>query len=47
MLLGSFEFFRKSAEMFASHGVTPVSTTAAANFAMVSGTAGVVDTGGK
>jgi hypothetical protein len=44
-LHGSFEFFRKFAEIFTSQGAPPVSTTPAANFATSS--AGVVDTGGK
>jgi hypothetical protein len=37
-----FEFFKKFAEIFASQGAPPVSTTPVANFA--TGTAGVVDT---
>jgi hypothetical protein len=40
-----FEFFRKFAEIFASKGAPPVSTTPAANFA--TSFASVVDTGGK
>ncbi len=51
-----FEFFRKFAEIFASQGVPPVSTTKVANLPPVSITqgkmvakfaTGVVDTGGK
>jgi hypothetical protein len=38
-------FMQKFAEIFASQGASPVSTTPAANFA--TRTAGVVDTGGK
>ena len=40
-----FKFFRKFAEIFASQGAPPVSTTPAANFATSSPC--VVDTGGK
>jgi hypothetical protein len=43
--LGSFQLFQTFAEIFASQGAPPVSTTPVANFA--SGPAGVVDTGGK
>jgi hypothetical protein len=43
--LGSFRIFRKFAEIFASQGAPPVSTTPVANFATSS--ACVVDTGGK
>jgi hypothetical protein len=43
--LDRFEFFRKFAEIFASKGAPPVSTTPAANFA--TSFASVVDTGGK
>jgi hypothetical protein len=39
------KFFRKFAEIFASQGAPPVSTTSAAYFATSS--AGIVDTGGK
>ena len=51
-----FEFFRKFAEIFASQGAPPVSTTPVANLPPVSATpaanfytifASVVDTGGK
>jgi hypothetical protein len=51
-----FELFRKFAEMLASHGAPPVSTTPVANLPPVSATpaenfstnfASVVDTGGK
>jgi hypothetical protein len=54
--LDRFEFFRKFAEIFASQGAPPVSTTPVANFPPVSATpaenfytifASVVDTGGK
>jgi hypothetical protein len=40
-----FEFFRKFAEIFASKGAPPVSTTQVANFA--NSFPSVVDTGGK
>jgi hypothetical protein len=40
-----FEVFQKFAEIFASQGTPPVSTTLAANFA--TSFASVVDTGGK
>ncbi len=40
-----FEFFRKFAEIFASQGVPPVSTTPAANF--FTSFTSVVDTDGK
>jgi hypothetical protein len=43
--LGHFEFFRKFAEIFASKGAPPVSTTPVANFA--TSYPCVVDTGGK
>jgi hypothetical protein len=43
--LDHFKFFRKFAEIFASQGAPPVSTTPAANFATSSPC--VVDTGGK
>ncbi len=43
--MGHFKFFRKFAEISASQGAPPVSTTTAANFATSS--ACVVDTGGK
>jgi hypothetical protein len=43
--LDRFEFFRKFAEIFASQGAPPVSTTPAANFYTIF--AIVVDTGGK
>jgi hypothetical protein len=43
--LDRFEFFRKFAEIFASQGAPPVSTTPAANFSTIF--ASVVDTGGK
>ena len=43
--LGHFEFFRKFAEIFASQGAPPVSTTPVANFSTI--VARVVDTGGK
>ena len=43
--LDRFEFFQKFAEIFASQGAPPVSTTPVANF--VSIFACVVDTGGK
>ncbi len=43
--LDRFEFFRKFAEIFASQGVPPVSTSPAANFYALF--ASVVDTGGK
>jgi hypothetical protein len=39
----SFQFFQKLAEIFASQGAPPVSTTPVANF--TTGTAGVVYTG--
>jgi hypothetical protein len=42
---GSFKFFRKFTEIFASQGAPLVSTTLVANFA--TSTAGVVDTRGK
>jgi hypothetical protein len=54
--LDRFEFFRKFAEIFASQGAPPVSTTPVANLPPVSATqvanfstifASVVDTGGK
>jgi hypothetical protein len=54
--LDRFEFFRKFAEIFASQGAPPVSTTLVANLPPVSATpvanfstifASVVDTGGK
>ena len=54
--LDRFDFFRKFAEIFASQGAPPVSTTPVANLPPVSTTllklvakfaAGVVDTGGK
>ncbi len=54
--LDRFEFFRKFAEIFASQGASPVSTTPVANLPPVSATpvanfstifASVVDTGGK
>ncbi len=54
--LDRFEFFRKFAEIFATQGAPPVSTTPVANLPPVSATpsanfytifAGVVDTGGK
>jgi hypothetical protein len=54
--LDRFEFFRKFAEIFASQGAPPVSTTLVANFStifakvVVTGgkfTSGVNDTGGK
>jgi hypothetical protein len=54
--LDRFEFFRKFAEIFASQGAPPVSTTPVANLPPVSTTpvanistifASVVDTGGK
>ncbi len=44
-LLDRFEFFRKFAEIFASQGAPPVSTTPVANFSTIF--ASVVDTGGK
>jgi hypothetical protein len=43
--LDSFEFFRKFAEIFASQGAPPVSTTPVANFSTIF--ASVVDIGGK
>jgi hypothetical protein len=43
--LDRFEFFRKIAEIFASQGAPPVSTTPVANFSTVF--AKVVVTGGK
>jgi hypothetical protein len=43
--LDRFELFRKFAEIFASEGVPPVSTTPVANFSTIF--ASVVDTGGK
>ncbi len=43
--LDRFEFFRKFAEIFASQGAPPVSTTPVANFSTIF--ASVVDTGGK
>jgi hypothetical protein len=43
--LDRFEFFRKFAEIFASQGAPPVSTTPVANLSTVF--ASVVDTGGK
>ncbi len=43
--LDHFEFFRKFAEIFASQGAPPVSTTPVANFSTIF--ASVVDTGGK
>ncbi len=43
--LDRFEFFRKFAEIFASQGASPVSTTPVANFSTIF--ASVVDTGGK
>jgi hypothetical protein len=43
--LDRFEFFRKFAEIFASQGAPPVSTTQVANFSPIF--ASVVDTGGK
>jgi hypothetical protein len=55
-LLDCFEFFRKFAEIFASQGAPPVSTTPVANFPPLSATpaanfytifASVVDTGGN
>jgi hypothetical protein len=54
--LDRFEFFRKFAEIYASQGAPPVSTTPVANLPPVSATpaansytifASVVDTGGK
>jgi hypothetical protein len=44
-LLDRFEIFRKFAEIFASQGAPPVSTTPAANFYTIF--ASVVDTSGK
>jgi hypothetical protein len=41
----SFKFFRKFAEIFASQGAPPVSTTPVANFPTIF--ASIVDTGGK
>jgi hypothetical protein len=43
--LDRFKFFRKFAEIFASQGAPPVSTTPGANFYTIF--ASVVDTGGK
>ncbi len=43
--LDRFEFFGKFAEIFASQGTPPVSTTPAANFYTIFSS--VVDTGGK
>jgi hypothetical protein len=43
--LDRFEFFRKFAEIFASQGAPPVSTTPVANFSTIF--ASIVDTGGK
>ncbi len=43
--LDRFKFFRKFAEIFASQGAPPVSTTPVANFSSLF--ASVVDTGGK
>jgi hypothetical protein len=43
--LDRFEFFRKFAEIFASQGAPPVSTTQVANLSTIF--ASVVDTGGK
>jgi hypothetical protein len=43
--LDRFEFFRKFAEIFASQGAPPVSTTPVVNFSTIF--ASVVDTGGK
>ncbi len=43
--LGPFRIFQKFAEIFASQGALPVSTTTVANFA--TSFASVVDTGGK
>ncbi len=43
--LDRFEFFRKFAEIFASQGAQPVSTTPVANFSSIF--ACVVDTGGN
>jgi hypothetical protein len=43
--LDRFEFVRKFAEIFASQGAPPVSTTPVANFSTIF--ARVVDTGGK
>jgi hypothetical protein len=43
--LDRFEFFRKFAEIFASQGAQPVSTTPVANFSTIFSS--VVDTGGK
>ncbi len=53
--LDRFEFFRKFAEIFASQGAPPVSTTPVANFKFATGVndtggkiaAGINDTGGK
>ena len=44
--LDRFEYFRKFAEIFASQGAPPVSTTLVANLPLVSA-AGINDTGGK
>jgi hypothetical protein len=43
--LDRFEFFRNFAEIFASQGAPPVSTTPVANFSSIF--ASVLDTGGK
>jgi hypothetical protein len=43
--LDRFKFFQKFAEIFASQGAPPVSTTPAANFSTIF--ASVVDTGSK
>jgi hypothetical protein len=42
--LDRFEFFRKFAEIFASQGAPPVSTTPVANYSTIFAS---VDTGGK